>query len=124
MKRIALAFLAVMLMAGCVPKNQPLPAGAINAADAQLNANLQAAHAALVQYEADVTVGKHTPSADEKSLVNKLIVSLNTAEILYEVYHEQLVVNPAAGEPQQLIDALAAVTTNLSALQALVQGVK
>jgi hypothetical protein len=127
MRRIAIAALAVALsfgMAGCAPKNQPLPTGAVNAVDAQLNANLQAAHAALVQYEADVTAGKHVPSADEKALVNKFIVSLNTADVLYQSYHAALVANPASGEPQQLIDALTAVTTNLSALQAFVRGVK
>ena len=127
MRRIAIAALAVALsfgMAGCAPKNQPLPTGAVNAVDAQLNANLQAAHAAVLQYEADVAVGKHTPDATEKAIVNKVIVALNTADPLYQSYHAALVANPAAGEPQKLIDALAAVTTNLNALQALVSAVK
>jgi hypothetical protein len=122
-------FLAVLTvlpvsMAGCKAANTPLPAGAINATDASLNANLQAAHAGLAQYEADVTAGKHTPDATEKTIINKVIVSLNTADALYQSYHAALVANPAAGEPQQLIDAVMSVTSNLSALQALVQAVK
>jgi len=126
MKRIALftALAVGLCMIGCKAANAPLPSGAINAADAALNANLQAAHAGLVQYEADVTAGKHIPDATEKVIVNKVIVSLNTADALYQSYHAALVANPAAGEPQQLIDAMTAVTTNLSALQALVQAVK
>ena len=39
-------------------------------------------------------------------------------------YHALLLLNPSAGEPQQLIDALAAVTANLNALQALIGQVK
>jgi hypothetical protein len=138
MKRIALftALAVGLCMIGCKAANAPLPSGAINAADAALNANLQAAHAGLVQYEADVTAGKHIPDATEKVIVNKVIASLNLADVLYcgapavgspcaaASYHAQLVANPAAGEPQQLIDAMTAVTTNLSALQALVQAVK
>jgi hypothetical protein len=138
MKRIAiLAGLALALcMTGCKAANIPLPAGAINATDASLNTNLQAAHAGLVQYQADVASGKHTPDATEKTIVNKVIVSLNLADLLYcgspavgspcapASYHAQLVANPAAGEPQQLIDAMLAVTANLSALQTMIQGVK
>jgi hypothetical protein len=127
MKRI-ISITAVCLMAiclfGCKAANTPLPAGAINAVDAQINANLQAAHAAVVQYEADVAAGKHTPDATEKAVVNKLIASLNFADPLYQNYHAQLAANPAAGEPQQLADALTDVSQNLSAIQSLVQAVK
>ena len=127
MKRFtALASLALVmfLFVGCKAVNTPLPTGAINAADAGLNANLQAAHAALVQYEADVASGQHVPDATEKAIVNKVILSLNTADSLYQSYHAALKLNPGAGEPAELVSALAAVTTNLQALQALIQGVK
>ena len=109
---------------GCKTTPAPLPAGAVNSVDAGLNENLQAAHAAVVQYQADVTAGKHTPTAAEKTVVNALIVALNTADPLYQSYHAALVADPTAGEPQQLIDALAAVTANLSAVQNLIQAVK
>ena len=109
---------------GCKTTPAPLPTGAINAVDAVLNANLQAAHAAVVQYEADVTAGTHTPTASEKSVVNTLIVSLNTADPLYQSYHAALVADPTAGEPAQLAAAVTAVASNLSALQALIQAVK
>ena len=118
---IALAAFALGLALGCA-KPAPLPTGAINAVDAGLNANLQAAHTAVVQYEADVNAGKHTPTPEEKVIVNQLIAALNTADPLYQSYHAALVADPTAGEPQQLIDALTAITTNLSAIQALVKG--
>lgn len=120
----ALALLGFIMLAGCANKTAPLPTGAINATDAGLNENLQAAHAAVIQYEADVTAGKHVPDATEKVIVNKVIAALNVADPLYQQWHTALQANPAAGEPQQLIDAVAVVTTNLSAIQALVQQVK
>lgn len=130
-----MAFGAIVVLEGCAAqKPVPLPIGAINAVDAGINANLQAAHAAVVQYEADVTAGKHTPDATEKVIVNKLVASINVADLLYcgpvngqcapSSYHAQLVANPSVGEPQQLIDALAAVAANLTAIQSIVQGVK
>ena len=125
MKRtIALASIALALcLSGCKPATTPLPTGAVNTLDAQINEDLQAAHAAVIQYEADVIAGKHTPTANEKVVVNQLIAALNTADPIYQNFHAQLVANPTAGEPQQLIDALAAVTANLNALVALVKGI-
>ena len=139
MKRIT-AITAVLMLAfcltACTHKTAPLPSGAINATDASINANLQAVRAGLVQYEADVANGTHITDATEKAIVNKVIVSLNYADLLYcgapnigspcapASYHAQLIANPAAGEPQQLIDALTAVTTNFSALQTLIKAVK
>jgi hypothetical protein len=117
------AFLFGYAVVGCA-KPAPLPTGAINAVDAGLNANLQAAHAAVVQYESDVTAGKHTPTPTEKTVVNNLIRALNTADPLYQSYHAALQKDPTAGEPQQLIDAVTAVTANLSSIQNLIQGAK
>lgn len=117
-------FAAIALPTGCKPANAPLPTGAVNAVDAGLNANLQAAHAAVVQYEADVTAGKHTPAAGEKAIVNNLITALNTADPLYQSFHAALVANPNSGEPADLAAALAAVTANLTQLQALISGGK
>jgi hypothetical protein len=125
MRTLALLAIALALpLAACKSATAPLPTGAVNTLDASINADLQAAHAAVVQYEADVKAGTHTPTAQEKSVVNTLIAALNTADPLYQSYHAQLVANPAAGEPQQLIDALAAVTSNLTAIENLIQAVK
>jgi hypothetical protein len=109
-------------MAACKPVTAPLPSGAINNVDAQVNATLQAAHAAVVQYESDVTAGKHTPTAEEKSIVNKLVQALNVADPLFQQWHSALQVNPAAGQPQALADALTAVSQNLNSIQTLVKG--
>jgi hypothetical protein len=128
--------LVMSLFVGCKAANTPLPANAINATDARISANLEAAHAAVVNYQSNVVAGKHTPDATEKAVVNKFIASLNAADRIYcgapaqgqpcavGSYHALLVANPAAGEPQQLIDAMLAVTQNLSAIQTLVQEVK
>jgi hypothetical protein len=139
MKHIA-NITAVCMMAICMTacghKTVPLPSGAINATDASINANLQTVRAGLAQYEADVSNGIHVPDATEKAFINKLIVASNTAGLIYcgapsvgepcspGSYHAQLVSNPAAGEPQQLIDAMLAVTSNLTALQNLIKAVK
>jgi hypothetical protein len=122
--KMLLGVALALSVAGCKTTPAPLPAGAINSVDAGLNENLQAAHAAVVQYEADVTAGKHTPDATEKAVVNKLIAALNVADPLYQSWHAALVADPTAGEPQQLIDALAAVTANLNAVQTIIQAVK
>ena len=125
MKKLALlsVFLALpLLMGGCKVVNAPLPAGAINAVDAGLNENLQAAHAGLVQYQSDVAKGLHTPTPAETVVVNKVIVSLNTADMLYQSFHTALLANPNAGEPADLTAAVTAVSTNLTALQTLANG--
>ena len=133
---LAASSLALGLATGCANKTAPLPTNAINATDAGLNANLQFAHAFLAKYQQDVVAGLHVPTADEKTVMNKTINSLNFADTLYcgapavgqtcaqGSYHALLLLNPSAGEPQQLIDALAAVTANLNALQALIGQVK
>jgi len=137
MKRIAILTVIMALtvtVIGCKAANTPLPTGAINATDAQLNANLQAAHAALVQYQADVVAGKFTPDPTTTIIVNKIIVALNTADALYcapvngacspTSYPAQLMANPAAGEPAQLAAAMTTIETNIGAIESLVQAVK
>ena len=115
---LLVAFLLIP-MAGCKPA--PLPQGAYTAPDAQINEDLQAAHAALVQYAADVKSGAHVPTAQEKVVVNKLIDAVNIADPAYQSYHAALAANPTAPEPAALIAALANVASNLSALEALIK---
>ncbi len=125
MKRIVIAAvlaLATLGMYGCKAANTPLPANAVNAVDAGINENLQAAHAAVAKYQQDVAAGLHTPTPTEKLAVNALINTLNVADPMYQNYHATLKLNPAAGEPAELIAAVNAVTNNLSSLIALVKG--
>jgi hypothetical protein len=124
MKKLALlsVFLALpLLMSGCKATVTPLPAGAYSPVDAQINEDLQAAHAALVKYSADVQSGAHVPTAGEKVAVNKLIDAVNIADPAYQRYHAALAANPAAPEPAALIAALADVASNLTAIEALVK---
>jgi hypothetical protein len=112
--------LSLGMLAGCA-KQAPLPTGAYAPADASINEDLQAAHAALAKYSADVASGLHVPSAQEKVVINKLIDAVNIADPAYQSYHAALAANPTAPEPAALIAALASVTSNLSALEALVK---
>ena len=111
-------------MAGCKVVQQPLPANAVNAVDAGLNANLQAAHAFIAQYQLDVLSSVHAPAPGEIAVMNKVTHALNTADALYQAYHKTLLTNPMAGEPAELAAAVTAVTTNLNDLKALLNGVK
>jgi hypothetical protein len=121
MKKLAVIILALPLfLAGCKPA--PLPTGAINGVDAALNANLQAAHAAVLQYEADVKAGLHTPTVAERTAVNNIIGSLNIADPLYQAWHAQLQKDPTTPESAQLIGLAADISSELNAIENLVKG--
>jgi hypothetical protein len=107
---------------GCKPASAPLPAGAINAVDAQTNADLQAAHAYVAQWQADVKAGKYTPSAQEKSIFSSLVTGLNTADPLYQSWHTALATSPTTGEPAELSAAITAIEQNLAQLITLAKG--
>lgn len=119
-KMLLLAVCLSTVLMGC-NKAAPLPAGAYTPADASTNADLQAAHAALVQYSTDVASGKHVPTAQEKVVVNKLIDAVNIADSAYQSYHATLATNPAAPEPAALVSALATVVADLPAVEALIK---
>jgi hypothetical protein len=133
MKRARAIFILAFALSGCA-KPGPLPTGAVNAVDAGLNENLQAAHAAIVQYQADVAAGKHVPTASEKTLINATIAALNTADTLYcgapapgqpcatTSFHAQLLLNPNAGESPDLAAAISTVTANINQILALIKG--
>lgn len=109
---IACTVIVAVLLCGCKPATTPLPTGAINTVDAQINAILQAAHAAEVQYSADVT-GGFVPTAAYAALMGQLKTALNTADPLYIAYHQQLTTSPLTAEPAQLVTATANVQTLL-----------
>jgi len=104
---------ALILMCGCKTASAPLPAGAVNGLDAQVNAILQAGHAAVVQYDADVKAG-FSPVPAYASIMSNLTTALNTADPLYQAYHAQLVSAPQTAEPAQLVTATAQVQSLLN----------
>ncbi len=129
MKRIAiLTALAVGLMCftGCNLKPAPLPPNAVNATDSGVNHTLQMAHVATAQFYSDTTSTppKFVPTAVEKTAYNSIAKALNVADPLYQQWHAALVANPGAGEPQQLIDAAAIVTANITTILNAVGKVK
>ena len=66
------AVLLVAFLCGCKPVAAPLPAGAVKTVDAQINAILQAGHAAVVQYDADVKAG-FAPTAAYQTIMTNLM---------------------------------------------------
>jgi hypothetical protein len=133
MKKTRILPLIILAAAlGCSHKLAPLPTGAINSVDAQINADLQAAQAGLKQYEADscnpapVTpcTPTHTPTTAEKAVVNDLINAYNAAFPIYQAWHAQLVSNPTTPEPQQLATLLGALAGDLTQVETFIQGVK
>lgn len=111
---IATLGLAIGWMTGCKASvAPPLPPGAANQLDAQINEVLQAGHAAAVKYESDVTAG-FNPSAAFKATMTQLVNALNIADPLYQTYHATLATNPAATEPPALSAAVTSVSNSLT----------
>jgi hypothetical protein len=119
MKKLFSLLLVVPLVVGCAVKaNAPLPQNAVNATDAEINAILQAAHAAVVQYDNDVAAG-FVPSAALKTAVSQLTNALNIAQPLEQTFHTTLQSNPGAAEPPALSTAVSQVSaamTNLTSV--------
>ncbi len=106
----SLAFAILLLMpVGCLHNpSTTLPKGAINQVDANINSDLQLAHAAVVRYQADVANGfKPTPLFAQAVL--QLTRALNYADPLFQAYHETLKSNPGAPEPPALATAISQV---------------
>ena len=123
MKRaLLIATVIACFLAGCKPATTALPAGAVNSVDATINESLQAAHAYVAQWQADVASGKHVPTAAEKTAIGQVVTDLNIADPLFQQFHAALVANPGAGEPANLAAALAAVTSDLANLVSAVKG--
>lgn len=119
MKKLFSLLLVIPLAIGCAVKaNAPLPRNAVNATDAEINAILQAAHAAVVQYNTDVAAG-FVPSATLKSAVSQLTNALDIAQPLEQTFDATLRTNPAAAEPAALSTAVSQVSaamTNLTSV--------
>jgi hypothetical protein len=93
----------------------PLAPGAYSQLDMQINAVLQAGHAAAIKYETDVTAG-FVPSAAFKTTMQQLVNSLNIADPLYQQYHAVLATNATALEPPALSAAVTGVSNSLTAI--------
>jgi hypothetical protein len=107
-RRWILAFVLGLALTGCKTVSAPLPTGAINTVDAQINAILQAGHAAVVQYDADVAAG-FAPTAAYKAILSNLTNALNIADPMYQSYHATLMTAPSTAEPESLVTATAQV---------------
>lgn len=112
--------LAAVLMAGCKAVNAPLPAGAVDAIDANANEILQPAHAfaqtitAAVQ-STDPNVHIELTAA-QKGILIALNKSLNVADTLEIAYHA----NPVAANAGALTSAFQTVQTNLVSAQSTI----
>lgn len=116
MKKQISILILVVAFAGCkTAATPPLAPGAYTPLDQQINAVLQAGHAAAVKYESDVTAG-FNPSAAFKVTMQQLVNGLNIADPLYQQYHAVLATNPTALEPAQLSTAVTSVSNSLTAI--------
>jgi hypothetical protein len=115
MKRFVIATIALFLMAGCKLGNTPLPPNAINATDAQVNAVLAGATAAVNQYEADVKGGYIPPAALRQTMQN-IQESLTVATPAFQAWDAALRTNPNAPEPATLAAAVSAIQSAMNLL--------
>lgn len=118
----SLCFSLTLLVDGCQKKTAPLPKNAVTSLDGTFNADLQAAHAAIVQYETDVKAGVHKATPEEKAAVNVLIRAVNVAQPLEIAYHQALLSNPALVPPAELNAAMSNVQTAATSLQSSLTG--
>lgn len=101
-----------LLFVGCAHQaNAPLPAGALNTFDADSYRTLSDGHAAVASIQGDVAGGKLTLDSGQKTVLNKAIADVNTADHLYKLYHAS-----GAGNTQQLTQAIQLVVGDLAAL--------
>lgn len=114
-----LALLPVLSLVGCArPVTAPLPAGAINAADAGVYRILDDAHAFTVKVRFDIAAGKATLTDGQKATFNTLIGDLNTADLLWRAYHAAA---SATASTVQLDAAVSKVSSDLTAATAQIQ---
>jgi hypothetical protein len=121
MKKLALILLLAVPLMGCKPASttttpQTLAPGYANSADQAMGETLVAAHAFYTTIQGDVTSGKYTPSATEKTSLNNFATALNSAQIIYIAYH--------AGQSTQAQAqaAVNAVTAQQASLQSSLSG--
>lgn len=117
MKLALLSIFLALPLAGCgVRATAPLPAGAINSADAVIYRTLADAHGFTAKVHDEVLAGKAKLTPAQTTVFNKLIVDLNTADVLYQAYH-------AAGAATEVLltPAVNKVSADLAAATAQIQ---
>ena len=120
MKSFAIATLALLLMAGCKLGNTPLPPNAINATDAQVDAVLSSATAAVNQYESDVKAG-FVPAPSLRTTMIGIQKSLAIAIPAFQAWDSALRTNPDAPEPAALSAAVSAIQSAMNTLPTVVK---
>jgi hypothetical protein len=101
-----------LLIAGCAHQvNAPLPPGALNAFDADSYRTLSDGHAAIQSIQQDAAAGKLTLDANQKTVLNKAIADVNTADHLYQAYHAS-----GAGDTTALSTAIQQIVADLALL--------
>lgn len=125
MRGITLVLLLGMLTAGCTnpATTTPPPAavapGYLNPTDQQMGEALSAARAFYTTIQTDITAGKYTPSATEKTALNAFAVAINTAEAAYIAYHA----SPSVVTEDAASRAVQAVQQQQTALEPTIPGV-
>jgi hypothetical protein len=131
MKKSYSLVLALLLVAGALtltgcakapPTTPPVapPVGSLNSFDSTTNETLQALHAAVASFVADNNSGKFVLTASQKSLLNQVVTDLNTADLIYQAWH-----NAGGTEAQAPVTAaVSKVQTDQTALNAALQGGK
>lgn len=104
-----------LLVAGCAHQvtaaPAPLPPGALNAFDADSYRTLADGHAAVQSLQQQAAAGTLTLNASQKTVLNKAITDVNTADHLYSLYHAE-----AGGDTTALSTAIQQVVADLAAL--------
>ena len=89
---ISLLIVTMLFTAGC-PKNggttipTAAPTGSLNTFDATTNETLQAIHAFVASMVAQNNSGAITLTISQKALLNQLVTDVNTADVIYQAWH-------------------------------------
>jgi hypothetical protein len=131
MRKRYLLVLALLLVAGALtltgcakapPTNPPAapPIGSLNTFDTTTNETLQALHAAVASFVADNNSGKFVLTVSQKGLLNQVVTDLNTADLIYQAWHNA----GGTGAQAPVTAAVSKVQASQTALNAALQGGK
>ena len=122
---VLLALTLLFSLVGCakappttVPKAPPI--GSLNTFDTTTNETLQALHAAVASFVADNNSGKFVLTASQKALLNQVVTDLNTADLIYQAWHNA----GGTGAQAPVTAAVNKVQASQTALNAALQGGK
>jgi hypothetical protein len=112
--------LAILAGAGCAKQavKAPLP-GAINSFDQMSYQTLMDAQAGINAVKADVSSGKVTLTAPQKTVLNQAIADYDIAQAAWHAYH-----SGATADPAGLTSAINQIVADIAALATKIQGGK